>query len=612
MSQAWTESADSRSQQWSFYHLFGAVLPGGYLGVDIFFVLSGFLITSLLIREKTATGRIDLKYFWLKRFRRIVPAAVFVLSICTIAAAIVRGDATVDLARQFLTTLFFVNNWGQIAASQSYFADTEVFAHYWSLSIEEQFYIVWPVIVMALLALWGVYRLRWIALVCFALAGLSLWWMIQLYVPGDDPSRVYYGTDTHAFGLLIGAGMAIWMQGHRHREMVWQQRIRLRGLTGTLEVVALVGVLLLMATLSDGAPETYNGGLFLASVLTAVVMHGVIKGNRVLAPLFSLWILRHLGRLSFSLYLWHWPVIVFCREIMGDTQAAAWVALVVSWILSEISVRLVEDPFRRRGYASVVGLIVEKNSSPLRMLSTSAVAIGAVLATIGGLVYAPQMTEMEYELAAREEQQKRAQEEALVQAKKATATQHSEAPASAQPTVPEGTDILAIGDSVMLAASSAMYERLPGIYVDGAVSRHYESVPGLIATYEAQGMLRDNIVLGFGTNGPSNGAGDEQLLDTIIQTLDEDRTIVIVLPYGDRWYMPEAEAEVLDRATKYPNVYVANWCHAAKNDPLLLRDDYIHPTVEGTYVYTDAVMEALKQASTKDPKDKVVPGVCGV
>lgn len=87
---------------------------------------------------------------------------------------------------------------------------------------------------------------------------------------------------------------------------------------------------------------------------------------------------------------------------------------------------------------------------------------------------------------------------------------------------------------------------------------------------------------------------------------------MIVLPYGDRWYMPEAEAEVLDRATKYPNVYVANWCHAAKNDPLLLRDDYIHPTVEGTYVYTDAVMEALKQASTKDPKDKVVPGVCGV
>ena len=131
------------------YHFFPSLLPGGYLGVDLFFVLSGFLITSLLVREFRTSGRISLKDFWVRRFRRILPAAVSVLVMCTALVAWIGGDLAVGLRQQFLGTLFFVNNWTQIATSQSYFADNEiqVFAHYWSLAVEEQFYVIWPLLI---------------------------------------------------------------------------------------------------------------------------------------------------------------------------------------------------------------------------------------------------------------------------------------------------------------------------------------------------------------------------------------------------------------------------------------------------------------------------------
>ena len=184
------------------YHFFPSLLPGGYLGVDLFFVLSGFLITSLLVREFRTSGTISLKDFWVRRFRRILPAAVSVLVICTALVAWIGGDLAVGLRQQFLGTLFFVNNWTQIATSQSYFADNEiqVFAHYWSLAVEEQFYVFWPLLITGVFLISRRKPRRLPILVAAVLAIGSAVAMALLYVPGEDPTRVYYGTDTHAFG----------------------------------------------------------------------------------------------------------------------------------------------------------------------------------------------------------------------------------------------------------------------------------------------------------------------------------------------------------------------------------------------------------------------------
>lgn len=599
-----------------FYHLFppavfGLSLKGGYLGVDIFFVLSGFLITSLLIRERVASGRISLKHFWLKRARRILPAAITVLVICTALAGIIRGDATVGLGRQFFTTLFFVNNWGQIVAAQSYFSSPELFAHYWSLAVEEQFYLFWPLIVIALTAWLGSNKLRTLAGVCLGGAVASFLWMVAVYTPIDDPTRVYYGTDTHAFGLLTGAALAVWLVRVRRKNIVWEVRPTLPGhpsRASAWELAAFIALVLLIVVMSDAATVTYRGGLFAASLLTACVINAVIKGNRYLVPIFTNRVLRRLGNISFSLYLWHWPAFVFTVELF---KKAGWqdahvvagiVALVASLAFAELTFRFIEQPFHRHGYRATLAPVFGQSSSPAKMvpatIGTAVLAIGATAA----IVFAPKQTTLQEELTAKQEQQRKAQEEAKQRAIEEAARQEETARNELT-----GTNIVAIGDSVMLAASGALSEKYPGIYVDGEVSRHYTVVPGIIDQLEADGLLRKYVVLGFGTNGYSAGAGDTELLDNIITRLGPDRVIVLVTPYGNREWIPPAQQEIFDKARQYDNVYVADWCNAAGIDPSLLAEDGIHPGPAAQRTYADEVAKALEQSVTKK---KEIPGGC--
>ena len=197
------------------FHLLPGTLVGGYLGVDIFFVVSGCLITTLLLRERAATGRISLRGFWTRRARRLLPALGLLLLACCTAALIVGGDVLVGLGTQVVGAITFSSNWLFIAQGSSYFGETvpELFRNLWSLAVEEQFYVVWPLLVVVLLV-----RIpRWARLVLIAaLAIASAAWM-AVSVPADgvafDPTRVYYGTDTHAFGLAIGAFLAVLLLG---------------------------------------------------------------------------------------------------------------------------------------------------------------------------------------------------------------------------------------------------------------------------------------------------------------------------------------------------------------------------------------------------------------
>ncbi|WP_448851551.1 acyltransferase family protein [Corynebacterium sp. 335C] len=584
------------------YHFFGDVLPGGYLGVDVFFVLSGFLITSLLVRERAVTGRIDLKDFWLRRVRRILPAAMFVLVITIAAAGIVGGDPSVGLGSQFLGTLFFANNWVQIAGSQSYFADSgvQITAHYWSLAVEEQFYVLWPLAVVGLYAL-----RRGSRPVAFAFAGLalaSLVLMVALYDPEADPTRVYYGTDTHAFGLLIGALLAVlatttFAVPDADSWPAERGPLREKRTAAIAGVAALVGLVLLFLFLGDQLAVTYRGGLFAASLLTAVLLLAVVREAGPVSALFRSPPMRWLGERSFSLYLWHWPVMILTTELLRDTAVgrSAWIpgliALAVSLPLSAWSYRWVETPVRRRGYRAVAADLVGAGAPAARRIIAPAAAGAVAALAISGIVTSPDQTRLEADLEAAKAQQTEAE-----QAEEADLEKRE---------MPTGDQITAIGDSVMLASQQALQEEFPGIHVDGGVSRHWNMIPPIIDQMKAEGTLDPFVVLGLGTNGP---AGQEEL-DALIEQIGEDHVIVLVLPYGDRWYMPEAEAETLAAAERHDNVIVADWCHAARDDLSLLRDDLIHPTPPGALAYSGALRDALQ--SWVD-HEETVPGVCGV
>lgn len=610
------------------YHFFPSLLPGGYLGVDLFFVLSGFLITSLLVREFRTSGTISLKDFWVRRFRRILPAAVSVLVMCTALVAWIGGDLAVGLRQQFLGTLFFINNWTQIATSQSYFADNEiqVFAHYWSLAVEEQFYVIWPLLITGVFLISRRKPRRLPIFIATVLAIGSAVAMALIYVPGEDPTRVYYGTDTHAFGLLTGAVLSLLMTSTKSDPQAdsWaaagKAESRIAGIIGTLALIGYGAQLFLMP---DDAEITYRGGLFLTSVLGVLMVWGVVREYGPMTPLFRTKVMRWFGQRSFSLYLWHWPVIMMLKALFEGNQNSdkSWilglVAVPISLLLSEISYQFIENPFRRGGYkktwktywSSRPGFSELRDGFGKTMWPVVPfLVIASVAGVVYGVVNSSDKTELEQQLE-QLQQQNQSSNNAPVQPNNAAPQPPAEAEDQSSSKdkktrpMPQGKDITAVGDSVMLASSGALKQRFPQIYVDADVSRHYTAGIQVLQQLKDSGQLRDTVFLGFGTNGPAFPDQIKEALDII----GKDRTIVMAVPYGDREWMSQSQQDVIDAAKEYDNVYIADWCGHAQSNPEILYSDGVHPMPERTGEYSDAFYDALKQYSTGE---KTVSSQC--
>ena len=309
-------------------------LEGGYLGVDLFFVLSGFLITSLLLVERETTGHIDLGAFWARRARRLLPALFGVLAaIAVYAATDPVGVAMGALRGDALATLGYVANWHSIGAEVGYwdlFAAPSLLAHTWSLAIEEQLYIVWPLVVFVVLR----FGRRALLGTSLALGAASATAMIVLHGAGDDTSRVYFGTDTRAAAVLAGAALAAW----------GGQRFRGAPIVGTLAAIGLGGAWFTVAGTSNGL---YEGGFLLCSVAGALVIAGALQPGP-LTTVLSVRPLRHLGAISYGVYLWHWPVFVVL-DSSSDLRGAPLLVtkLLVTLVISEVSYRVLELPIRR-------------------------------------------------------------------------------------------------------------------------------------------------------------------------------------------------------------------------------------------------------------------------
>lgn len=584
------------------YHFFGDLLPGGYLGVDMFFVLSGFLITSLLVREFAVSGRISLTDFWVRRFRRILPAALVVLCLCTALVAMIGGDLAVGIREQFLGTFFFVNNWTQIATSQTYFAPNEVqvFAHYWSLAVEEQFYLLWPLLMFGAFALSRRQPKRLPIALSLVLAAASAAAMALLFTPGEDPTRVYYGTDTHAFGLLIGALLSLLLTSTSKEAKADSWASTSTGvIAGTIGSFALIGYLAQLVWMGADLEFTYRGGLVLTSLLGAAMIWGVVRETGPLTWLFRTRVMRWLGQRSFSLYLWHWPVVMILREL---SDAPAWLlgllALPVSCLLAEVTYQFVENPFRRAGYVATWRTYWASRPTVAEMKdgfgkamwpAVPAMVILSALGVAYGLVTSQDQTELEREL----ERMSHANEQAAASAP-ATPTETKKPPEKRA--LPAGTAINAVGDSVMLASSEALNERFPGILIDAEVSRHYAEAIAEIRQLKESGQLRSTVFVGLGTNGPAA----EGEMDELLTLLGSNRTVVLVVPYGERDWMGQARAEIIEAAKEHDNVYVADWCGMAQENPALLYDDGVHPQAEGAALYVQALSDALEQYSNGD------------
>lgn len=332
------------------YHWNFGFAGGGFLGVSLFFVLSGYLITDILASQWHHQRRIDLKDFWIRRFRRLLPAMLLMLFILVVWVTLFDRSRLLTLRGEVLGAVTYISNWQFIYQQQSYFESfgpPSPLGHFWSLAVEEQFYLLWPLIMLAGLKLFP----RRGQLFSFIAAGAaaSALVMALIYQPGEDPSRVYYGTDTRAFGLLIGAGLAIvWPSWKLSLQVSTAVRRRLN-LTGA---AALLIILFMMWQVDRYDPFLYRGGMFLfsmaAAVLVAVLAHPAASISRLLSWKPLLWV----GVRSYGIYLWHYPVMILTSPASGSGDLSlpqVVLQITASVILAALSWKYVEEPIRHGG-----------------------------------------------------------------------------------------------------------------------------------------------------------------------------------------------------------------------------------------------------------------------
>ncbi|TFD51672.1 acyltransferase, partial [Cryobacterium frigoriphilum] len=379
------------------FHLFPSLVPGGFIGVDIFFVISGFLITGLLVAEHERSGRLGLGRFWKRRVRRLVPPIVPLVLVGCSAAWLIGGDVLIGLGSQLLGAATFGYNWVAILADTSYFSadQPELLRNLWSLAVEEQFYLLWP---LALLALLRIRRGGLRLTLVLGLAAASAAWMAALFVDGGDPTRVYYGSDTHSFGLLIGAALALALRRTCLEDQASPVTAGLARLRPWLGGLALALVTAGFWVLSDDGAAAYRGGLVIISLLTAVVIWAAVRGD-AFGRALDVTPLRYLGERSYGIYLWHWPVLVLVQLAWPASQHAALpigvTVGVVTLVAAAGSYRWLEHPIRRFGVRGCWRALAaraptsRRRGPTIRLLAVAVVTALLAAGTLAALATAP-------------------------------------------------------------------------------------------------------------------------------------------------------------------------------------------------------------------------------
>jgi peptidoglycan/LPS O-acetylase OafA/YrhL len=331
------------------YHLNVGWAQGGLLGVGVFFTLSGYLITDLLLGHWDRSGRLGLGNFWIRRARRLLPALFLMLAIVSVWVAVFDASQLAEVRRQVVSASLYFANWSTIAAHGSYFSRFAAplpLDHLWSLSIEEQFYLVWPWLLLVGLL---VIRNR-LALVLLTLAGAAASAVVMghLYHPGYDPTRAYEGTDTRAFGLLIGAALAMLWPTRMSRAAI-RRSVRSSAVLDLAGVAGLLGIFVLVWRTSSLSNFLYPTGVILLSIATAAVIAAVVNPSSRVGELLGLGALRWIGVRSYGIYLWHWPLIVLWgRQHAGVNWPRAMLQVAATFVVAALSWRFVEEPIRRR------------------------------------------------------------------------------------------------------------------------------------------------------------------------------------------------------------------------------------------------------------------------
>ena len=592
---------------------------GGFLGVEVFFVISGYLITTLLLGEWGRTGAISLRAFWARRARRLLPAAYLLLVAVLTYAVLLLPAEVARLRGDALAAFAYLTNWYLIFAQRSYFEVSgrpSLLQHLWSLAVEEQFYLAWPIMLGFGLRRWPQRWLLWATLVG-ALAATAL--MAALYRPGVDPSRVYYGTDTRAAGFLVGATLALgWRPGHL--PVLDQLELRLLNLLGG---VGLVSLAWLVAQTNSFEPTLYRGGFAWVALLTAAVIAALAHPQaRGLSRVLGAPPLRWAGLRSYGIYLWHWPIYMLTRpqlDLALSGLPLLMLRLGLTAILAELSFRFVEQPVRRGALARLWQqartasgaqrweLLVRWAGGGMTALAFVVVmstliarahppalppylAVSAVNISSGTPMPSPQRSAAAVVTIA----PTAAPPMAPTPTAASTVTPTLEAtieppPATSVPTVVPAKQVFAIGDSVMLGAAGDMVASYDMIEVDAAVSRQASVGIDILRWRRDQGTLGDVVVVQLG----NNGTFEAQQFDDMMGVLSGvPRVLVLTVKVPRPWEGPNNQV-ISAGVPRYPNAVLVDWYANSVDSPGYFWDDGIHLRPAGAAAYTSLILSQI-------------------
>jgi len=590
------------------YHSSFGWARGGFLGVEVFFVLSGYLITSLLVAQWWDRGDVGLGQFWANRARRLLPALTALLVVTAVVTTVGLPNSVGQFRGDVTAAATYVSNWWQVLRHQSYFEQLgrpPMLQHLWSLAVEEQFYLIWPLVLVALLRRSHRRPQRLVVPVLAAAVASSVW--MAVVANPLDPSRAYYGTDTRAAGLLIGAAAALcWHPSRLSTHLARSVRLALE----TAGVVGLAAIVWMLGHVSEFDPRLYRGGFLLVDVATVtIICASVHPAGRLTKLALGPRLLGWIGTRSYGIYLWHWPVFVLTRPHL-DVALTGWplfaLRVAVTLALAEASYRWVELPFRRGRTsdrsAIVVPITPRRPRVPMVALLVGAALMAVVLVVPGrersaaaaGVTARATGGGRTAELAAAVEA---AAQRALVRrrvAAPAAGPSAVGAPGSAAPVappVPPAPTVTAVGDSVLLDGAGALAQLVPGIEVDAVLGRQFGAGLGEVQARQAAHRLGRQVVISLGTNGVVMQSEFDQLLQALRGV---QRVVVVNVSVPRPWQDPDNQV-LAGGVRRYPNAVLVDWHAAISAHSDWVYSDGVHLRPQAASLYAQLVSAALSR-----------------
>ncbi|MBJ8284559.1 acetyltransferase [Staphylococcus pseudintermedius] len=578
------------------YHLNPQWLSGGFLGVDTFFVISGYLITSLLLTEYHNTGKIKLMSFWLRRVKRLIPAVLFLVMGVIVLSLIFMPTEIQKVRADSIAAIFYVSNWWYIMQNVDYFEQFAVqpLKHLWSLAIEEQFYLVFPIVLLSLFSF--IRRLKSIRIIFLILLVISMIAMMVLYVPNENVARVYFGTDTRIQTLLMGVLLALVWPPFQLKAKVNRQ---MRTMIDTAGVVGLAILFICFKFVSETNSILYYGGFFLISTVTLLVIASSVHPSGYFAKFLGNKVFTFIGSRSYSLYLWHYPIIVLIHHqfVQGQIPPLVYVVEILLMVLmAEFSYKFIEQPFRKEGF-NIFAFNHLKNWRSQKVLRTWLVIIlliPTLLVMVGSFNrFAQKNSTRVTEVNTEEIDKLITQPLPLPQLEidGFVVKGNKQKYASWKP--------LLIGDSVMVDIGDYFRSFVPKADINGKVGRQLVEATSLAKRqYQSYRDKNDIVVLELGTNGDFT----EEQLNSLLEQFGE-ADIYLVNTRVPRSYESHVNQVLAKAAKKRANVTLVDWYSRSENHTEYFAPDGIHLQPPGVRALTNSIIQAIEKNHGTEEKE---------